>query len=359
MKNRIFAGWKFSGLCALATLSLCNGKGSSAAAEEPGHAMAMLISRARDASDAQPEERILIQKIDTTERDGQKPREVAWLGLATEETSEALAAQLGLHPGEGLIVTYVAPEGPAAKAGLEKNDVLVELDHQLLVHPEQLKKLIQMHKEADEVEISFYRSGKKQSVTAMLGMTTRRFGLLGDEGRLREDVRRLEQHLRDLPLSESQLNVLQRALDQAGVQRESITLEVKRRMDEVRKSLQEVLRQATNAHRTFGPAAREFQELARRGLDVEKDATVVVKSKRDSVQSIVKTDDSGTYVVIADPKKQLTAHDKSGKLLYDGPIESEEDQAKVPKAVWNKVEPMLEQLKGESSKEPSLEQESK
>ncbi len=144
-----------------------------------------------------------------------------------------------------------------------------------------------------------------------------------------------------------QLQALRRSLEEAGVDKQSVSKDVQRAMDEVRKALQEAMRQVTNAHRTFGPAAREFRELVRRGLDVDRDATVVVKSKRDSVKSIVKTDESGTYVVVADPKKQLTAHDKAGKLLFDGPIETEEDQAKVPKEVWEKVEPMIDQLKEE------------
>jgi S1-C subfamily serine protease len=36
----------------------------------------------------------------------------------------------------------VAPDSPAAKAGLEKNDVLAELEGQLLVVPAQLRKLV-------------------------------------------------------------------------------------------------------------------------------------------------------------------------------------------------------------------------
>ena len=58
---------------------------------------------------------------------------VAWLGLGVEEASEALAAQLDLKDGEGLVVTFVASESPAAKAGFQKNDVLTRLDDQLLV----------------------------------------------------------------------------------------------------------------------------------------------------------------------------------------------------------------------------------
>ena len=74
-------------------------------------------------------------------------------GFPIEEGSEALASQLGLAPGAGLVVTYVAPDSPAAKAGLEKNDVLVELEGQLLVHPAQLRKLVQARKEGDTIEL--------------------------------------------------------------------------------------------------------------------------------------------------------------------------------------------------------------
>ena len=55
---------------------------------------------------------------------------------------------------------------------------------------------------------------------------------------------------------------------------------------------------------------------------MDKDATVIVKSDRKSVKTVVKADDSGTYVIVASPKKRLTAHDKEGKLLLDYPAES-------------------------------------
>ena len=52
----------------------------------------------------------------------------SWLGVGVEEASEALQSQLGLAPRVGLLVTYVTSDSPAAKAGLEKNDVLVEFE---------------------------------------------------------------------------------------------------------------------------------------------------------------------------------------------------------------------------------------
>src|SRR5262245_8779070 len=38
-----------------------------------------------------------------------------YLGIATQEASEALAAQLGLKNGAGLVVIFVGPDSPAAK----------------------------------------------------------------------------------------------------------------------------------------------------------------------------------------------------------------------------------------------------
>src|SRR5580765_1317494 len=83
--------------------------------------------------------RVKIQVVETdTDR---KTKEVAWLGVGTEEASEVVAAQLGLQPGDGLVIKFVEPDSPAAKAGLQENDVLSQLGDQLLVHPGQFRKL--------------------------------------------------------------------------------------------------------------------------------------------------------------------------------------------------------------------------
>ena len=93
-----------------------------------------------------------------------------WLGIGSAEASDALDAQLGLHHGEGLVVVEVVTNSPAAKAGLQKNDVLVEFEGQRLVHPIQFRKLLQMKTEGEKVAITFYRAGKKQVASAKLEM---------------------------------------------------------------------------------------------------------------------------------------------------------------------------------------------
>jgi hypothetical protein len=92
-----------------------------------------------------------------------------YLGVTTSAVDEALAAQLGLPKGVGLIVNYVAPASPAADAGLQRHDVLHKLGDQLLVNTPQLAVLVRLRKPGDKVNLALFRGGKQQTVEAQLG----------------------------------------------------------------------------------------------------------------------------------------------------------------------------------------------
>ena len=91
-----------------------------------------------------------------------------WLGVAAEEVSDELRAQLPLDPGAGLIVRSVIPESPAAAASLQKNDVLMKLDDQLLTNPPQLRTLVSSRKEGDTVKLTYFRRGQQAVVDVKL-----------------------------------------------------------------------------------------------------------------------------------------------------------------------------------------------
>ena len=326
-----------------------------------------LISAAHGAGDtkataeADPgtrQEKIIIQTVEGDSHvETNAGKEVAWLGLSAEETSEALTSQLGLQPGEGLLVIYVATNSPAAKSGLQKNDLLVELDGQKLVLPGQLRKLVQMRKEGNEVVLTYYRGGKKQNTTATLGKTKAGFGLFGDSGGV-DGLKQLRFQLKDLSSMDGlneHLSELREALARAGVDRENIQVEVRHGLEQARKGIAEAVAQARGARSGTHSAPEALEDLARSGVEVDKNATVTIKSRNDSVRTIVKTDDTGTYVIVANPKKHLTAHDKDGKLAFDGEIETREQQEKLPKDLWKGVQPMIEQLDQAMEKAPALE----
>lgn len=91
----------------------------------------------------------------------------AWLGVHVEEASAALRDQLGLAKDEGVVVESVAPNGPAAKAGMRANDLLLSLDEAKLSDAEDLRSELKRRSPGDTVSIELLRKGDKltESVT--------------------------------------------------------------------------------------------------------------------------------------------------------------------------------------------------
>ncbi|MEQ1852347.1 MAG: PDZ domain-containing protein [Chthoniobacteraceae bacterium] len=91
-----------------------------------------------------------------------------WLGVAMEPVQDVVRAQLSLAPGEGIVVSHVVPDGPAAKAGLETNDILLRFDDQIIVEPSQLRKLIAMKKPGESVKLAYMRKGERKETNVTL-----------------------------------------------------------------------------------------------------------------------------------------------------------------------------------------------
>src|SRR5579864_8282548 len=55
-----------------------------------------------------------------------------WLGLALTPADDTLRSHLNLSDGQGLVVTEVYPDAPAAKAGFKANDILLKVGDKTL-----------------------------------------------------------------------------------------------------------------------------------------------------------------------------------------------------------------------------------
>lgn len=106
--------------------------------------------------------------------------EAAFLGVNAEPLDFDTAKLLGVPQGTGLMIGFVAEDGPAAKAGLKKGDVLTRLDDQLLVNAEQLAVLVRTHKAGDAVNLNVLRDGEPIQLKAEL--VTREVPELGPGG---------------------------------------------------------------------------------------------------------------------------------------------------------------------------------
>ncbi len=80
-------------------------------------------------------------------------------GLSVQDLDDDLAEQLGLPSKDGVVVSAVDPNGPAADAGIRSGDVIVEVDRQEVNDPKQLEAVLE---DADERALMLIRRGENQ-----------------------------------------------------------------------------------------------------------------------------------------------------------------------------------------------------
>lgn len=83
------------------------------------------------------------------------------MGMTLSRASPVLRRQLALTRGAGLVVDAVTPGSRAARAGFEPHDVVVRLDDQLLVLPEQLDALLEAAAPGDRLTCTVLRGGRE------------------------------------------------------------------------------------------------------------------------------------------------------------------------------------------------------
>src|SRR2546423_5672909 len=94
---------------------------------------------------------------------------VTYLGVETSDVPKVVSEQLGLPRGFGLVVDYVVPDGPAAAAGVQQNDILRMFNDQILTEPDQLSKLVRSLSEGTTVTLTVLRKGKEEKIGVKLG----------------------------------------------------------------------------------------------------------------------------------------------------------------------------------------------
>lgn len=88
-----------------------------------------------------------------------------WLGLALEPLSDVLADQLGLKT--GMVVDFLAADGPAQKSGLRKNDILLEANGTPIKAMSDLLQVVAVAAAAEKkpVGLVVLRGGKPLEIT--------------------------------------------------------------------------------------------------------------------------------------------------------------------------------------------------
>lgn len=252
---------------------------------------------------------------------------VAYLGVETMPVDPTMAAQLGLPQGTGIVVRRVAEGSPAASL-LQPHDILTKLDDQILVNMPQLSVLVRNHTVGDEVKLTYIRGGKEATTKAKLaerevpkyagdmeaGRTMRFFGGNPAMGGGGMGFGNMPPGM-DLP---------------PGVENNDVMRVLGgERMNWFSQPRVHVLRRQGGAGATI--------------LDLP-------------AGSFVFSDDEGAIEVnAANGKRELTVKDADGKVTYQGPINTPEEQAKIPSDVRARIDAIGEGEFGDGDGELKIE----
>ena len=244
---------------------------------------------------------------------------VTYLGVETSQVPDVVSEQLGLAKGLGLVIEYVEPNSPAASAGIQQNDIIKMLNDQILIEPSQLRKLLQTFSEGTEVTLTILRKGKEQKLTIKLAKkeVPQRHSMIpggnhdwhwdfDETGDLGEQMQELKEQLKE------QLG------DTRGI---------------VRGAVIQAHEAARRAREDARRAAQEIHILSR-----DNGALKATNIDLGNAQIVFSDDKGELKLENVDGKKLLTVKDPQGKLVFSGPVETQEDFDKLPADVRDRYE---------------------
>jgi serine protease Do len=234
---------------------------------------------------------------------------VTYLGIETSPVGSTLTRQLNLPREVGLVVNVVVPESPAVGA-LEPHDILLRFDDQLLIVPPQLRVLVRAKKSGDEVTLTLVRGGKEQTVKVKLG-----------------------QH--EVPKMTLMHGFGQGDPVWFGQDPQGLRLQFGRAQGMPREEADRVLRIIRHDPLPSQQAAIPHAEriIEERGGQLPR--ATVINVGRSSF--IYRYDDGTLELNIMDGKKDLIAKSQEGKVVFSGPINTEEERKAVPANVLTRL----------------------
>lgn len=92
-----------------------------------------------------------------------------WLGVVIQEVTADLADSFGLDRPRGALVSQVQADSPAAKAGLQPSDVILQFNGKPVENSGDLPRMVGMAKPGAKIPLQVWRKGRVQEVTVVLG----------------------------------------------------------------------------------------------------------------------------------------------------------------------------------------------
>lgn len=218
----------------------------------------------------------------------QKMVKAAFLGVGVSNAPEVLTEQLKLPQGVGLVVEFVEKDSPAENAGIQPRDLLHKLNDQLLINVQQLATLVRTFKPGEGVEVTLIRKGEVLTLDATL---------------------------------------------------------VEKELPELSSAAQQFEFSTVPGFPSLVPG--QMPQIHVDALPGEVGKARIIRVMPNATSKIIKVDDDGLRVELESQagKKTLRIQDADGKSLFDGAYNTDEEKAKVPPELREKVEALEEGIK--------------
>jgi membrane-associated protease RseP (regulator of RpoE activity) len=144
-------------------------------ASKPGDALKLGLKRGSDSLDIELTLGSVPTLIETPKQaeaepalnENEAPKE-GFLGVGYSEVPPILGGHLGLGEGSGVVVADVWKDSPAAKAGIEANDVLTAVNGNEVKGGADFRRILSEKKPGDQVKIDLIHKGTKKSAAVTL-----------------------------------------------------------------------------------------------------------------------------------------------------------------------------------------------
>lgn len=245
---------------------------------------------------------------DSTDARG-SAKQPAFLGVELGRVEPALAAQLGLEPEAGALVNTVLDDSPAQKAGLKPHDVIAKLDGKGIRDAADFSKRIRDHQPGDKIALAVIRAGQPIEIEATLS------GKAAPEpGRMRS----LMDHFRMVP----KVRVLRDSPNKGGM-----VIQFDSDGDGSNKRIERRVIVQTGEPGEAGSVHVVAPPEHKPGKTVRANRVMVIQT--DAGVTTVKEEDGKRFVTVKGP---------DDKVIFEGPVNTEEEREQLPRDVREHLE---------------------
>ncbi len=93
----------------------------------------------------------------------------AYIGVYLQPVDEELARYFGAPTTAGALVAYVAPGGPAEKAGIQRGDIIIEINRKKIKNPDDVTEIVRRSKVGENLVLQVFRDKHTEYVTVKTG----------------------------------------------------------------------------------------------------------------------------------------------------------------------------------------------